>query len=252
MTVLDEILAETQRECARLRRSLPNEVGHVPIDVAIKRSGALRLIAEIKKRSPSAGALSTKLSAVERAAIYAREGASMISVLVDRAHFDGGYEDLAAVRGAVNTPLLAKGFAIDAVQIDAARRAGADAVLLIVRILDDASLRDLVAHCDGVGLTAIVEVIDEQELDRALDCDARVVGVNARDLSTLAMDRERAARVLGKIPVDRVALWFSGVGTPEEVATIAETKADGALIGEALMRRDDPSELLRAMVAAAR
>lgn len=176
----------------------------------------------------------------------------MISVLVDREHFAGGYEDLAAVRSAVPTPLLAKGFAIDAVQIEAARRSGADAVLIIVRIVDDASLRDLVATSRGLSLTPIVEVVDELELDRALDCDATVLGVNARDLSTLVMDRDRAARVSARIPPDRVSLWFSGVGSAEEVRSLASTTADGALIGEALMRLDDPAELLRAMVAATR
>jgi indole-3-glycerol phosphate synthase len=252
VTVLDDILEATRAECVRLRSALPADVGHTPIDVAgrLRRDGALRLIAEIKKRSPSAGVLSTKLSVKERAALYAREGASMISVLVDRAHFDGGYEDLSAARHA--TPLLAKGFAIDEVQITAARRAGADAVLIIVRILDDASLRDLIGAAVGEGLTPIVEVVDEHELDRALECEAGVIGVNARDLSTLVMDRERAARVSAAIPGDRVSLWFSGVGSPHEVAAIARTTADGALIGEALMRQDDPTELLRAMVAAAR
>lgn len=254
MTVLDDILAATRSECARLRGSPPKGIPHTPADVttALRRNGALHLIAEIKRRSPSAGALSTVLPITERAAIYAREGAAMISVLVDREHFAGGYEDLSAVRGVVPTPLLAKGFAIDAVQIDAARRSGADAVLIIVRIVDDASLRDLVATAVGVGLTPIVEVVDELELDRALDCDAVVIGVNARDLSTLAMDRDRAARVLSRIPRDRVSLWFSGVGSPDEVRAIAGTKVDGALIGEALMRRDDPAELLRAMVVATR
>lgn len=252
MTVLDDIVEATRVECLRLRHDLPPDIEHTPIDVAtvLRRTGPLHLITEIKKRSPSAGALSTKLSVAERAAMYARNGASMISVLVDRAHFAGGYDDLAAARGTV--PLLAKGFAIDDVQLEAARRAGADAVLLIARILDDASLRDLLAGANGRGLTPIVEVVDELELDRALDCDAQVVGVNARDLATLGMDRDRAARVCERIPPDRVSLWFSGVKSPDEVAAIARTSADGALIGEALMRRDDPSDLLRAMVAAAR
>lgn len=265
MSVLDEILAATRDECDRLARALPEDVGHQPLDVgallARPPGAALRLIAEIKRRSPSAGPLSRVLPVDERARVYAREGASMISVLVDRAHFDGGYGDLASARAATRapstpggpaTPLLAKGFAIDVVQLEAARRAGADAVLLIVRILDDAALSLLHRESLARGLTPVVEVIDEAELARALAVDARVLGVNARDLSTLEMDRARAARVLAAIPEDRVALWFSGVGSPEEVRALAATDADGALIGEALMRRDDPSELLRAMVAVTR
>lgn len=253
MTVLDDILAATREQCVQLRHALPEDVGHTPVDVAarLRRSGGrLRLIAEIKKRSPSAGALSSKLSVAERARIYAAEGATMISVLVDVAHFDGGYHDLTAARGAA--PLLAKGFAIDAIQVEAARRAGADAILLIVRILDDASLRDLVATARGEGLCPVVEVIDEHELERALEADAKVIGVNARDLDTLAIDRARATRVRAAIQSEHVSLWFSGVATAEEVRAIAATTADGALIGEALMRRDDPGELLRAMVAATR
>ncbi len=256
MTVLDDILEATHAECVRLRTALPPDVGHAPIDVAarLRRGvGPLRLIAEIKKRSPSAGALSTKLSVEERARLYADAGATMISVLVDVAHFAGGYHDLSAARGgAPLAPLLAKGFALDPIQVEAARRAGADAILLIVRILDDASLRDLVAASRAAGLCPIVEVVDEHELERAVAVDAEVIGVNARDLSTLIIDRDRAARVRAAIPDGTVSLWFSGVGTAEEVRAIAATSADGALIGEALMRRDDPTELLRAMVAATR
>jgi indole-3-glycerol phosphate synthase len=254
MTVLDDILSATRDEVERLRREPIEEVGHAPRDVAklLRRDGPLHLIAEIKKRSPSAGALSTRLSVRERARTYASCGATMISVLVDRAHFAGGYEDLSEARRATDVPLLAKGFALDDVQLDGARRAGADAVLLIVRILDDATLRTLVAGSHARGLTPIVEVVDEDELDRALAAGAEVIGVNARDLSTLIIDRERAARVAASIPPKHVRLWFSGVSTPDEVRRLARTDVDGALIGESLMRQDDPGELLRAMVAATR
>jgi len=255
-SVLDAILAATREECAHLARELPPEIDHQPLDVAARLARApgepLRLIAEIKKRSPSAGPLSRTLSVPSRATVYAREGASMISVLVDRAHFDGGYEDLASARRVVDVPLLAKGFTIDEVQIDAARRAGADAVLLIVRILDDDALSRLLRASRARGLTPIVEVIDEGELTRALAAGADVLGVNARDLATLHMDKERATRVLAAIPENLVALWFSGVGKPEEVSALSRTGLDGALIGEALMRQDEPSGLLRAMVEATR
>ncbi len=258
MTVLDEILAATRAECDALRSALPEDVRHTPIDVAGRLgrgpSDSLRLIAEIKLRSPSAGPLSRGLSVSARAEVYAREGAAMISVLVDRRHFDGGYHHLAEARAAVTVPLLAKGFTIDELQIEAARRAGADAILLIVRILDDARLRALHDAVRRASLTPIVEVIDEGELARALALDARVIGVNARDLSTLVMDGARASRVLGAVPPDRVALWFSGISTTDDVIRVATGDArtpDGALVGEALMRRDDPAELLRALVGTA-
>lgn len=256
MTVLDRILASTREELARLRRESSEAVAHKPYDVvaSLRRapSGPLSLIAEIKKRSPSAGQLSMRLGVVERAHAYEAGGATMMSVLVDRAHFGGGYHDLAEARRATSLPLLAKGFTIDDVQLECARRSGADAVLLIVRILDDAGLRTLVAGSRARSLTPIVEVVDEGELDRALAAGADVIGVNARDLSTLVMDKDRAARVIAAIPRTVVRLWFSGVSTADEVRALAHTDIDGALIGESLMRQDDPSELLRAMVAAAR
>lgn len=258
MSVLDGILAATRVECERLRNAPPDVVAHAPIDVAARlrrtRGEPLRLITEIKLRSPSAGPLSRALSVDERARVYAREGATMISVLVDRAHFDGGYEHFARVRAATELPLLAKGFVVDEVQLDAARRCGADAVLLIVRILDRATLQRLMRATEARGLTPIVEVIDEPELALALEAGARVIGVNARDLATLEMDAARAARVQAAIPTDRVALFFSGLSKPDDVARIAATAGrapDGALIGETLMRQDDPGPLLAAMVRAA-
>jgi indole-3-glycerol phosphate synthase len=255
VSVLDEILKATREECARLRGELPPRIEHTPVDVhAILRreeGEPLRLIAEIKRRSPSAGSLSRALSVEARAAAYQEAGATMISVLVDRAHFDGGYEHLAAARAATGLPLLAKGFALDEIQIEAARRAGADAVLLIVRILDDDSLRTLVAATRARGMEPIVEVIDEAELSRALAAGAQTIGVNARDLSTLIMDPERAERVIAAIPSDRVSLWFSGLGAAADVSRIAGSAIDGALVGEGLMRVEDPRPLLRSMVAAA-
>jgi indole-3-glycerol phosphate synthase len=145
------------------------------------------------------------------------------------------------------------------VQLDHARAAGADAVLLIVRILDDASLAGLAAATRARGMTPIVEVVDEREVERAIAVGATIVGVNARDLDTLRMDATRAERVVSNIPRSIVALFFSGVSSPSDVASIARRpddpasrRVDGALIGEALMRRDDPEPLLREMVAAAR
>jgi indole-3-glycerol phosphate synthase len=263
MSVLDEILSATAREVARLRTGpIPARRAGPPIDVAARlrraKGAPLAIIAEIKKRSPSAGPLSTALTAAARAAAYEAAGAAMISVLVDRAHFDGGYEDLAAARETVTTPLLCKGFIVDEVQIEAASSAGADAILLIARILDDAALARLHHAARERGLMPIVEVIDDAELDRALALDgdrSLVVGVNARDLATLDMDPARAAAVAQRIPERAVALWFSGVGSPAEVARLAAVREarelDGALIGESLMRRDDPSPLLTEMVRAA-
>jgi indole-3-glycerol phosphate synthase len=254
MSVLDEILVSTRRECDRLRAELPPRIARETLDVheilTRKQGDPLRLIAEIKLRSPSAGALSRTLSVAERAAAYEEAGATMISVLVDREHFDGGYHHLAEARAKTRLPLLAKGFAIDAIQLEAARRAGADAVLLIVRILDDARLRSLVEASRACALEPIVEVVDEDEVARALAAGARTIGVNARDLSTLAMDGERAARVVAQIPSEVVSLWFSGLRGAADVQRVASTSVDGALVGEGLMKQDDPRPMLRSMVDA--
>ena len=254
-------IVETKRaEIARLRDAPIARADRAACDVAgaLKKPGELALVAEVKFRSPSAGALSRALGPGERALAYAEAGAAMVSVLCDGAFFDGSYDDLAAARTALDahgfgaTPLLAKEFVIDPAQIERARAAGADAALLIVRIAPDGALGELVAACRASGLEPFVEVADEAELERALAAGARVVGVNARDLDTLAMDADRAARVVASVPSDRIAVHLSGLRDPEAVAAAAKTRADAALLGEALMREDDPRDILKRMLARAR
>jgi indole-3-glycerol phosphate synthase len=211
----------------------------------------LRLITEIKFRSPSAGQLSLRLSVAERAAAYERGGARMLSVLTDARFFDGSYEHLAAARAACELPLLCKDFVIDECQLDAARAFGADAVLLIVRCLEGNALPRLHAAARERELVPFVEVASEDEARRALDAGAELIGVNARDLDTLAMDAELAGRVLALLPPELTRVHLSGLRTPESVSRVAATAVDAALMGEALMRQDDPEPLLRSMVAAA-
>jgi indole-3-glycerol phosphate synthase len=218
---------------------------------------ALRLLAEIKLRSPSAGDLSRVLAPAERAFRYARAGASMISVLTDGPFFGGSFADLAACRerlevlGGVRPFVLCKDFIIDPVQLDHAASSGADAALIIVRCLAADELAPLVRAAESRGLVPLVEVATHDELDRALAAGARLVGVNARDLDTLAMDAARAAEILARIPAGVVAVHLSGLRAPADVAVVAAGRADAALIGEALMRQDDPTELLEAMARAA-
>ncbi|MBX3211829.1 MAG: indole-3-glycerol-phosphate synthase [Labilithrix sp.] len=219
--------------------------------------GALRLVTEIKRRSPSAGPLSTALSVSERALSYARGGAAMISVLCDARFFDGGFAHLAEVRetlddAGLTVPLLAKEFVVHERQLVEAAASGADAALLIARIVDRARLASLVARARELGLEPLVEVVTEDELDGALAAGATVIGVNARDLDTLVMDAARAARVLAAVPEDRIAVHLSGLKGPDDVAAVAKTDVDAALMGEALMREDHPARLLEAMLAAAR
>lgn len=253
MGVLAKILAQKERELAALRaRRLPAPPPRRP--VALERAsnaGRLSLITEIKRRSPSAGQLSTVLSVAERAGAYERGGASMLSVLCDAHFFDGAYEHLQEARAATSLPLLCKEFVVDEAQLDAARAFGADAVLLIVRCLTPERTAALIRAARERDLVPFVEVASEQELGTALEAGAQLIGVNARDLDTLVMDAERAARVLSAIPAQVTRAHLSGLSRPEDVLRIKAAGADAALVGEALMRADDPAPLLRALVDAA-
>ena len=267
--MLDRILIPKRAEVARMLAAPaipPRRRPREGLLQALKRGpegvrtrGPLRLFAEIKLRSPSAGELSRVLTPAERALRYARAGATMISVLTDGPGFGGCFADLAACRealdaelGAARPFLLCKEFVIDPVQLDRALDAGADAVLLIVRILERGELPGLVRAAEARGLVPLVEVVTDEELAQAREAGARVVGVNARDLNTLKMDAARAAAVLAQIEPATVAVHLSGLRKPEDVTRVAASRADAALIGEALMREDDPSEVLAAMVRAAR
>jgi indole-3-glycerol phosphate synthase len=262
--VIDRILGPKRAEVARMLAAPPllprrRPGGGVVEALARPRGEALRLLAEVKFRSPSAGELSRVLGAGQRALAYARGGARMISVLTDRPFFGGSFDDLAAARDSLDAALgdarprlLCKEFVLDAIQLDRAADAGADAVLLIARIVSPERLAALAAAARRAGLEPLVEVATLEELDAAHRAEARVVGVNARDLNTLKMDAARAAEVLRAVPPEAVAVHLSGLAAPADVARVAGGRADAALIGEALMRQDDPEELLRAMVHAAR
>lgn len=254
MGLLAEILAQKHSELASLRvRPLPAPPARRQVALGRAANGdRLSLIAEIKRRSPSAGQLSTALSITERARAYARGGASMLSVLCDAHFFDGDYQHLLEARAATELPLLCKEFVIDEAQLDAARAFGADAVLLIVRCLSPARTAELVAAAHERQLVPFVEVTTEPELAVALDAGAELIGVNARDLDTLVMDADRAARVLAAIPDGVTRVHLSGLAKSEDVTRVRQSGADAALVGEALMRADDPEPLLRSLAAAAR
>lgn len=249
---LERILATKREELGRLSGcTLPAPPARRVVALDRAPGMPLRLIAEIKRRSPSAGALSTELGVAERAAAYERGGAAMISVLCDRAYFDGDPAHLRAVRAATTQPLLCKDFIIHERQLAVARAFGADAALLIARCVSPRELAELVRAARAHDLVPVVEIVDEAELQAALAARAPIVGVNARDLDTLEIDLERARRVLEAIPQGVTRVRFSGVATAADVAEIAATSTDAALIGEVLMRADDPEPLLRELVAAA-
>jgi indole-3-glycerol phosphate synthase len=267
MSVLGRILASKRAEIEALQAAGRRGGGgavpsRAPLDVfsALRRDapgGPLHLLAEVKLQSPSAGPLSRALAPQDRALAYAEAGAAAVSVLCDGPFFDGGWDHLAAARARLDeaghaVPLLAKEFVLDVRQVQEARDRGGDAVLLIARIVDAATLGVLVRGARDEGLEPFVEVTDERELGVALEVGARVIGVNARDLDTLAMDAERTQRVLGAIPPGVVAVHLSGLRDASDIVRIRGSRADAALIGEALMREDDPRPRLRAFVDASR
>jgi indole-3-glycerol phosphate synthase len=252
VAVLEPIIAAKREEILALaKRALPVPPPRRPVELGRRAGEPLRLITEIKRRSPSAGKLSVRLSVAERAAAYERAGARMLSVLTDTKFFDGSYENLTAARAASSLPILCKDFVIDECQLDAARAFGADAVLLIVRCLEGDALARLHSAAQARELVPFVEIASEDEARRALDVGAELIGVNARNLDTLAMDAELAARLLALLPPARTRVHLSGLATAEAVARVAGSNVDAALIGEALMRQDDPEPLLRELAAAA-
>ncbi len=251
--LLAEILARKAAEVVELRkRRFGSPPARRALPLARNAGEPLRLITEIKRRSPSAGVLSTKLGVGERARVYERAGASMLSILCDEHYFDGRFEHLAEARETCALPLLCKEYVIDEVQLDAARSFGADAVLLIVRCLEPSRLRVLLEAARARELEPFVEVGTEEEARLALDAGATLVGVNARDLDTLVMDAARAARVLETLPASVVTVHLSGLSSPQTVRAVARSRAHAALIGEILMRQDDPGPLLTSLIAATR
>lgn len=249
--VLARILDRKRTELPALRaQRLPAAPGPRPFSMR-REQGRLKLITEIKFRSPSAGALSTVLSVSERARAYQRAGASMISVLCDTSFFDGSYAHLAEARAACDLPLLCKEFVIDESQLDAAVAHGADAVLLIVRCLDEQRLNQLTRAARERKLEPFVEVVSDDESKLALAAGATLIGVNTRDLDTLVMDAARAPRLLAELPASVTRVHLSGVARPEDVERVRSSHADAALIGEALMREDQPETRLRTLIAAA-
>lgn len=248
-TVLDDIIVGVREDLEQRRRtvgsaeleSLVRERGPA-LDAAASLRGdgsTLGLIAEVKRASPSKGALARIPAPAELAAIYEAGGAGAISVLTEQRRFHGSLADLDAVRARVDVPLLRKDFVVDPYQILEARAHGADLILLIVAALDDAQLRDLNALTVELGMQALVETHTAAELDRALAIDPAIVGVNARDLKTLDVDLARAAALLGQIPPQILAIGESAVADVADVEAYARAGADAVLVGEALVTSGD-------------
>ena len=214
---------------------------------ALARPG-LTAIAEVKRRSPSAGDLRPDADPAAIAAAYERAGAAAVSILVDE-RFGGSWDDLRAARTTAALPLLAKGFFSTQADLRVAKEAGADAVLLLLRDLDDGQMRELLEVAHALGLETLVEAHDADELARAVALDAPVIGVNARDLSTFRIDRAAQLRLVAAAPRDRVVIAESGIASRAQGAAAELAGADAILVGSALMRASDPGARLAELVS---
>jgi indole-3-glycerol phosphate synthase len=215
---------------------------------AAAATNGVALIAEVKRASPSAGSIAADADPVAQARAYASAGAAVVSVLTEPIHFGGSLDDLRDVRRAVDVPVLRKDFLIDAGQVLAARAAGADTVLLIAASVDDDTLRRLLAASRELGMEPLVESHTDEDLDRVLSTDARIVGVNARDLESLEVDVEAALARIRRIPRDRIGVAESGIRTREDVTRAVDAGASAILVGETLMRAGDPAAAARALL----
>jgi indole-3-glycerol phosphate synthase len=256
---LDEILSCTRntlpalrRQRAALERALRTSRPERPAFAAALNGPTVSLIAEVKRRSPSAGAIREDLDPGARAALYAAHGAAAVSVLTDGPFFGGSIQDLARAAELCARPLLRKDFILDEVQLLEAAVAGASAVLLIVRALSQERLQSLLRFAADLGLDALVEVHTRAELDSALENGSGIIGVNSRDLDTFEIDVERAWELLGVVPGDRIVVAESGIRGQADVARAAAAGADAVLVGTVLSAAPEPERLLHELSGVAR
>jgi indole-3-glycerol phosphate synthase len=258
MAVLREILEATRERVPELRsrrRELERAAATTPPGppwTAAFQDGAVGVIAEVKRRSPSEGAIAPALDAGRLARDYADGGAAAISVLTNGPYFGGSLEDLAAVRRAVDRPVLRKDFLLDPVQVLESRAAGASAILLIVRVLEPAALRALAELAGDLGLARLVEIHTRPELERAVAVAPEAIGVNSRDLDTLQVDPDAAGPLLGEVPDGILAVAESGIAIRADVVRMAAFGADAVLVGTALARATDPVAAVAALAGVPR
>jgi indole-3-glycerol phosphate synthase len=258
MSVLDEILTDVRTDLARRQgerslddlKELANRQDQAIDPMPLYRSGGISVIAEVKRSSPSAGQLADIADPAALARDYQDGGAATISVLTEQRRFGGSLDDLRAVRAAVSIPVLRKDFIVSSYQLWEARAAGADLALLIVAALDDNELGCLIDRARSIGLTPLVEVHTKLEVARAVEAGADLIGVNARDLTTLQVDRSTFARLAPLIPGGIVRVAESGVRGPHDVLEYARDGADVVLVGESLVTGRDPRSAVSDLVAA--
>jgi indole-3-glycerol phosphate synthase len=255
-TILDKIVADKKREIARLKRQAPlaslkeRTIRHKTLDFKAALSGkGLKLIAEIKKASPSRGLLCPNFKPVEMAQIYEQSGAAAISVLTEINYFQGRIEHLAAIREKVSLPLLRKDFIFDEYQIYESAVYGADALLLIAAILSANQLAGLLGLSHSLGLACLVEAHDENEVEKALQSGAEIIGINNRDLKTFKTDIETTHRLRALVPQDKIVVSESGIHNRKDINTLKGWGINAGLIGETLVTSKDIASAIKELTA---
>lgn len=252
MTILDKIIAQKKTELPGLKATPPQFTGALKVRPSLYETlinaKTLQVISEMKRASPSKGDIAIDIEPVEQASRYEQAGAACISVLTEQAFFKGSFADLHAVAQAVNIPVLCKDFMIDSVQIDYAKAAGASVILLIVAALTDEELSSLYAYATAQNLEVLVEVHDTEELARALKIDAKIIGVNNRNLKTFELDLAHTEEIAKSVNHPEIAfISESGIWNADDAARVASYGAMGVLVGESLMRSGEVEAALQSL-----
>jgi len=254
--ILDKILENKKREIEKNRKFYEGLSKKKTGDLlpsrnflsAISSPGKINLIAEIKRFSPSNPGPVKNFKPSEIARAYMENGASAISVVTDKAFFGGSFEMLSAVKSAVALPVLCKDFILTDLQVNAAYAGGADAILLIMRILTDRKVRDLAGLAESLGMDPVFEVHSEKELERAIASGAQIIGINNRNLDTLEIDLNTTFKLIKKIPGDRIIISESGIKTREDVLRLKEAGVNAILVGETLLRSSSIAEKIKELL----
>jgi indole-3-glycerol phosphate synthase len=255
--ILDKIIENKRSEVERTKKSKPLDFLKSELQnlddtkgfyESIRPDGSTKVIAEIKRASPSKGVLREDFDPVEISKSYSRSGASAISVLTDSRFFKGSLDHLSDVRSAVVLPLLRKDFIIDPYQVYESRLYGADAILLIVAALDSTILRELLELAHSLDMDAIVEIHDERELDKAIEADGKIIGVNNRDLKTFDVSLETSIKLCRLIPREKIIVSESGISSSDDIKRLKSAGINVLLIGETFMRAPEPGEELRKLL----
>lgn len=253
MDILDKIIGYKKKEVEKLKSLHSLDFKHIHYDYEARNNTfkvnmmkpGISVIAEVKRKSPSAGELKKDFDPVKMAKEYENKGAEAVSVLTDKKFFGGKARYLSDIKNAVKLPVLRKDFIIDSFQLHESKFLGADCILLIARILDPARLKDFITAARNLGMSSLVEVHSEQEIEKSLTSGAEIIGINNRDLDTFTVDIKKSLELIKVIPDHIIKISESGIKTSSQVGKLYQAGFDGVLIGETLMRSEQPGSLIQ-------